>query len=87
MKNSVRARRSNNYGYRHDVYKATSSIATIRSKTLGNRCKSEIRQYVTKEHDTLKTKELTVQSKVHEIAELENSNRVWKKFTQGFLAV
>ena len=45
---------------------------------LSNQCKSEFRQQVIEKHDK-RLKELTVQSKILQVAELENFNQVWKR--------
>ena len=57
------------------LLKARSSVLTISSKTLRNQCKIELRQQV--------IDNLTVQSKILEVAELENSDHVWKRIVQG----
>ena len=55
-----------------DLHKARSSITTISSKTLNNNCKREFRLHVIEKHDN-RLKELTVQRKILEVAELESS--------------
>ena len=67
------------------IHKTRSSISTISSKTVSSHCRSEFRQCVIENYDK-NLKELTVQSKVLEFAELENSNQVWKRFQQGLPA-
>ena len=64
------------------LLKARSSTTTISSKTLSNQCKSEFRKQVIEKHDK-RLKELTVQNKILWVAELENSNQVWKRIMQG----
>ena len=67
------------------LLKARSSITTISSKTLSNCCKREFTQQVIEKHDK-GLKNLTMQSKILEVAELENSNQVWKRIMQGLPA-
>lgn len=51
---------------------ARFSIATISSRPLSDHCKREFRQQVIERHDRRL-------SKILEVAELENSNQVWKR--------
>ena len=67
------------------LLKVRSLIATISSRALSNQCKSEFRQQAIEKHDK-RLKELTVESKILWVAELENSNQVWKRIMQGLLA-
>ena len=67
------------------LLKAKSSISTISTKTLSSYCRKELRERVIEEHDE-RLKELTVQNKILEVAELERSNQVWKRILQGLPA-
>ena len=67
------------------LHKARSSITTISSKTLNNNCKREFRLHMTEKHDN-RLKELTVQRKILEVAELESSNHVWRRIMDGLPA-
>lgn len=67
------------------LLKAKASISTISSKMLNNHCRSERRREVSKKCDE-RLKELTVQNKILEAAELESSNPVWKRILQGLPA-
>ena len=64
------------------LVKARTSISTISSKTLRNQCKSELRHQVIETHDKILQK-LTVQSKILEVVQLENSNQVWRRVMMG----
>lgn len=66
------------------LHKVRWSITTIFSKTLSNHCKREFRQVIEK-HDK-RLKELTVQRKILEAAELKNSNQVWRRIMEGLPA-
>ena len=66
------------------LLKAKSSISTISSYSLTTHCRRD-NQKTIKRHDNW-LKELTVQNKILEVAELEDSNQVWKRFLQGLPA-
>ena len=67
------------------VKKARSSTSSISSKSLSTYGRRDLREQSINRHDT-KLKTLKVQRKALEIAELESSNRVWKRILSGLSA-
>ena len=67
------------------LHRARRSISTITRRTLGNLCRSALRQIVV-EDNVSRLRELSVQTKILEVSELENSNQVWKRILQGLPA-